>query len=120
MRKSVLLGLGRTMLPIPPAIWRRHVRAGAHLGFMSEDHHRVREFVVKELPRVAAPLSPGTIAERLNLPEERVTRLLDDLERHMTFLFRNDRGFVTWAYPVTAEQTPHHMSFSTGERIDAA
>jgi hypothetical protein len=120
MRKSVLLGLGRTMLPIPSAIWRRHVRGGTHLDFMSEEHHRVREFVVKELPLVAEPLSPGTIAERLNLPQERVVRLLDDLERHMTFLFRNDRGAVTWAYPVTVEQTPHHMSFSTGERVDAA
>jgi hypothetical protein len=87
---------------------------------MSEEHQRVREFVVKELPRVAEPLSPGTIAERLNLPKGRVVRLLDDLERHMTFLFRNDLGFVTWAYPVTVEQTPHHMSFSTGERVDAA
>ena len=120
MRKSVLLGLGRTMLPIPSVIWRRHVRGGAHLDFMSEDHHRVREFVVKELPRMAEPLSPGTIAERLKLPQERVTRLLDDLDRHMTFLFRDDRGFVTWAYPVTVERTPHHMSFSTGERVDAA
>ena len=120
MRKSVLLGLGRTMLPIPSAIWRRHVPGGAHLEFMSQDHHRVREFVVKELPCVAEPLSPGTIAERLNLPQERVVRLLDDLERHMTFLFRNNRGLVTWAYPVTVEQTQHHMSFSTGERVDAA
>jgi hypothetical protein len=38
----------------------------------------------------------------------------------MTFLFRNDGGSVTWAYPVTVEQTPHHMSFSTGERAYAA
>jgi hypothetical protein len=120
MRKSVLLGLGRTMLPIPSAIWRRHMRTGAHLDFMSEEHHRVREFVVEELPRVAGPLSPGTIAEKLNLPQDRVVRLLDDLERHMTFLFRNDLGSVTWAYPVTVERTPHHMSFSTGQRVNAA
>ena len=120
MRKSGLLGLGRTMLPIPSTIWKRHMRRGAHLDFMSEDHHRVREFVVKELPRLGEALSPDSIAESLDLPQERVVRMLDDLERHMTFLFRNDRGFVVWAYPMTVEQTPHRMGFSTGEQIYAA
>jgi hypothetical protein len=38
----------------------------------------------------------------------------------MTFLFRNPMGEVAWAYPVTAEPTPHHVTFSTGERTFAA
>jgi hypothetical protein len=25
-----------------------------------------------------------------------------------------------WAYPVTVDPTPHHMSFSSGERLYAA
>ena len=29
-------------------------------------------------------------------------------------------GEVAWAYPVTAEATPHHGALSTGERLDAA
>lgn len=120
MRKSLLLGLGRAMLPVPPTIWKRHLGGGAHLDFMSDDHHRVREFVVRELPRLATPLSPATIAERLNLSEKRVVNLLDDLERHMTFLFRSDGESVTWAYPVTVEQTPHRIGYSTGEQGYAA
>ena len=66
------------------------------------------------------PLSPKTIAEKLDLPEKRVAVVLDDLEKHMTFLFRNGDGNVTWAYPVTVEKTPHHLTFSSGEQIYAA
>ncbi len=46
--------------------------------------------------------------------------VLDDLEKHMTFLFRNKGGEVTWAYPVTVDKTPNHLTFSSGEQIYAA
>ena len=109
-----------------PPHWQGQVAQGARhtrehgLAFMSEDHHRVRDFVVVELPRIASPLSAALIAERLNLPVERVTGILDDLEKHMTFLYRNPQGEVTWAYPVTVEHTPHRVTFSSGEQIYAA
>jgi hypothetical protein len=38
----------------------------------------------------------------------------------MTFLFRNEQGSVTWAYPVTVDQTPHRVTFSSGEQVYAA
>ena len=60
---------------------------------------------------------------RIGIPRttrDRVAVILDDLERHMVFLYRNDRGEVEWAYPATAASTPHHTVFSTGERLDAA
>jgi hypothetical protein len=82
---------------------------------MSPDHHRVRDFVVLELPRARAPLAPEAIAEALDLPIGRVGSILEELERHLTFLVRNERGAVSWAYPVTVEETPHHAIFSTGE-----
>jgi hypothetical protein len=120
MTDRLLLGLGRHLIPIPRMLWRRMIEANgrkarASLEFMSQDHHRVRDFVVTELPRVGAPLTPETIAATLMLPVPRVTTLLDDLERHLTFLFRNDQGAVTWAYPVTVETTPHRARFRTGE-----
>jgi hypothetical protein len=87
---------------------------------MSEDHHRVRNYVVAALPRVGEPLSPAFIAQALDLPQTQVVDILDELERHMTFLWRNEEGAVTWAYPVTVDRTPHHVTFSTGERIYAA
>jgi hypothetical protein len=81
---------------------------------MSGDHHRVRNYAVRELPGIAAPLAPEVIAHALDLPLPRVVAVLADLERNMTFLFRNAQGQVLWAYPVTAERTPHRVTFDTG------
>lgn len=120
MKNRVFLGWRRFMLPIPGPIWRSRVKSHADLEFMSETHHRIRNFVVMALPREARPLTPEFIARSLNLPVERVIPLLEDLEEHMTFLYRDQDGAVTWAYPVTVEQTPHRLSFSTGEQIYAA
>lgn len=120
MKDRLLLGVGRYMIPIPRMAWRRlftandgKIRAAGR--FMSKDHHLVRDFVVTELPRAGAPLPPQVIADRLGLSLPRVGELLDEMERRLTFLFRNTRGEVTWAYPVTVDQTPHHARFSTGE-----
>ncbi len=90
------------------------------LDFMTGDHHRVRNFVVSELPRAGAALPPAAIAAQLNLPLEQVAAILDDLEKHLVFLFRNPRGEVAWAYPLTVDPTPHRVTFSSGEKIYAA
>lgn len=120
MSSRILLGLGRHMIPIPRWIWRRAMQAngrrlGASVRFMSDDHHRVRDFAVTELARTGAPLSPERIAEALALALPRVTELLDDLEAHLTFVYRSRGRDVTWAYPVTVDATPHHAAFTTGE-----
>ena len=120
MKDSLLLGLGRYMIPIPRMIWERIMNAEGRksregLGFMSEDHHRVRDFTVLELPRTGAPLAPEAIAEALDLEVPRVVSILEELEEHLTFVFRGDQRVVTWAYPVTVDETPHHARFSTGE-----
>jgi hypothetical protein len=120
MKDNLLLGISRYLLPIPRFIWQRQVSGEANLDFMSVDHHRVRDFVVTQIPKTGKPLSPECIAQALDLPPDRLSIILDDLETHMTFLFRNPQGEVEWAYPVTAACTPHHVAFSSGERIDAA
>jgi hypothetical protein len=125
MNKNMLLGFLRHLLPIPRRLWQGEVEKTAHhgqerLAFMSAEHHRVRDFVVVELPRRGKPLPPQEIAKELALPIERVTTILDELEKHLTFLYRNPQGEVTWAYPVTVERTPHRVTFSTGEQIYAA
>ena len=125
MSNSMLLGIGRRMVPIPPLFWHRHVSRGARrlrdsLGFMSPEHHLVRDFAVRELPRLGKPMPPEFIGQNLNLPLARVKTILEELEQHMTFLFRNGDGAVTWAYPVTVERTPHRVNLSTGEQVFAA
>jgi hypothetical protein len=125
MNNNLLLGLFRCVLPVPRALWQMQVSRNARhldggLAFMSAEHHLIRNFVVRELPRVGKPLSPDSIAQNLNLPISQVETILDDLEKHMTFLFRNEQGAVTWAYPVTVDRTPHHLTLSTGEQVYAA
>ena len=123
MDKNMLVGLWRLALPIPPVIWRKLNEGeggGDPLAFMSAQHHRVRDYAVLELTRSGKPLAPETIALELQLPLERVAEILDDLERHKTFIWRNTQGAVTWAYPITVEPTPHRLRLSTGELVYAA
>ena len=120
MFNHVLLGVGHRMFPIPGFLWQPRIRRQANsvragLSFMTADHHRVRDFVVLELPRTRAPISPNMIAKSLGLQLDKTVAILDQLEKGMTFLFRNDDGEVTWAYPVTVDETPHSAHFSTGE-----
>lgn len=91
------------------------------LAFMTAHHHAVRNFVVRELPRNnGRPLSPAQIARSLRMSVKSTTALLEDLERRLFFLVRDARGDVSWAFPVTSDQTPHRLYFSTGENIFGA
>lgn len=121
MDKKLLTGVWHFTLPVPPAVWHKSGKGGGNpLGFMSEAHHRVRDYVVLELPRSGKPLTPERIAQELQLPLAQVVEILDALERHKTFLFRDAQGTVTWAYPVTVDRTPHRVRFSSGEQVYAA
>ena len=91
------------------------------LSFMTPQHHAIRNFVVRELPRNhGKPLTPAQIAQSLKLDPALTVQLLDDLERHLVYLVRDRRGNVSWAFPVTSDRTPHRLRFSTGERIYGA
>jgi len=119
---KVLLGLGRRMIPLPWRLVRwilpREARKTARaLGGLDEDHRRVHHFVVRELPRLAAPMSPDTIVAELGMERDKVNAILDELERRLIFLFRPGGRDVVWAYPVTVEPTPHRLAFSSGERL---
>ena len=125
MNKSLLLSLGRFLLRIPRPIWQQEVARSARasekaLAFMTADHHKVRDFVVREMPRIAEPIPPERIVQSLNMELGQVISILDELEKNLTFLYRDEAGAVIWAYPVTVEQTPHRITFSTGEQIYAA
>ncbi len=124
-RGRLYLGLGRYLIPIPPCLLRMGAAGSARkadqaLSRLSREHHLVRDFVVTEIPKRGASLSVDSIAGRLGLPRDRVQAIVEQLEKKMIFLFRNERGEVTWAYPVTAEPTPHHVTFATGQEIYAA
>jgi hypothetical protein len=113
------------MLPLPASLLEKRAVRGKQkimeeLAFLTEDHRKVHHFIVRDLPLHGKPMSPDHVAGGLNLPVEQVAAILQELEDHMTFLYRNEEGAVVWAYPVTVEETPHHLTFSTGEKIYAA
>ena len=125
MSGTILMGRGRQIIKIPHKEWERHSstvpqHSETRLGFMSEEHHLVRYFVVRELPRTGDPISPEFISQKLKLPLARTKAILDELEKNLFFLVRNEQGAVSWAYPVTVDHTPHHLTFSTGEQLYAA
>jgi hypothetical protein len=125
MIETILAGRGREIVRIPRAHWEAHLaevpeRMRPRLAWMSKEHHAVRYFVVEELPRLGRPISPQLVSERLRIPVDVVNKILEDLEKHLFFLVRNVSAEVTWAFPVTVEETPHHLVFSSGEKLNGA
>jgi hypothetical protein len=125
MKNKVMLGLWRYIINVPPFLMRKKIakaqkRFRAEGGFMTEEHRLVHHFVVRKIPSAGGPLSPEIVAEELDLPLDSVKVILNDLEKGMTFLVMNQNREVVWAFPVTVEKTPHHLTFNTGEQIYAA
>jgi hypothetical protein len=125
MSETILIGRGRLLTSIPRSQWEEQLSKvpqsmKTRLSFMTRQHHLVRYFVVRSLPRIGRPIPPELIAEKLMLPLPRVNAILAELEERLFFLVRDERGHVSWAYPVTADKTPHRLTFSSGEQIYAA
>ena len=100
MSETVLLARGRQILEILRQQWEKHVgqaplHARDRLSFMSEAHHAVRLFVVRELPRIGEPLSPEFISQALKLPLDQTQTILAELEKNLFFLVRDEAGAVS-------------------------
>jgi hypothetical protein len=122
---DILVGRGDQILTHSFDTLRRHLEEAQHhrsprLSFMTHQHHRVRDFVVTELPRLGHALSPEHISAKTSLSLDLVSDILDELEANRFFLVRDRNGRVSWAFPVTSERTPHGLELSTGESIYAA
>ena len=124
--RPVLLGQGQNFSEMPADAWRAQLARvpaflKSRLAFMTVEHHLVRNFAVRELPREGQrPIDPKRMAATIGLPAGRVLEILNDLERNLFFLVRNAAGLISWAFPVTAETTPHRLTLSTGERTNGA
>jgi hypothetical protein len=123
--KRLLFGYKRRMLPVPWGVFRRLAAAEAAknrkaFGTLDDEHRRVHHFVVRELPGLARPMGPDFVARNLEMDIDRVSAIMDTLERRKVFLYRPGGREVEWAYPVTVAPTPHLVEFSTGETINAA
>jgi hypothetical protein len=124
MFERILLGVGRRMVPVPECLFRsmarRDTRKLARVSSLEPNERRVQHFAVREIPRRRKPIAPDVFADELELPPEEVSLILDELERRMTFLCRRGGEDVVWAYPVTAEETPHQVRIDGGAAFSAA
>lgn len=125
MTKFVLLGRGRELFKQPVVEWQAPVRRATgnmrrRLDFMTAEHHAVRNFAVTALPRYNRPIPLAEVASHVRLPVSRVQAIVEELERRLFFLVRDEAGDIAWAFPVTAERTPHEMQLSTGELVFGA
>lgn len=124
MEKVVLIGRGKEIVSQAEEAWRQELAAAPafvakRLEFMTPDHHAVRDFAVRELPRRGA-LTAGVIGDALGLDETRVETVLEELDARLFFLVRDDAGSVRWAFTVTVDETPHRLDLGGGERVFAA
>ena len=125
MEEIILLGRDREILEFPQATWKQDLakipqHSQARLNFMTDTHHQIRYFVVKEMAIRQKPIEPELISDKLRIPLKRVNFILEELERKLFFLVRNEQGAIAWAYPITVETTPHKLSFASGKRLYGA
>jgi hypothetical protein len=122
--ERILLGVGQRMVPVPEWMFRKMVerdaRKLARRPPLEPDERQVQHFAVREIPRRREAIAPEVFAAELDLSLEQVSQILDELERRMTFLCRRGGEDVVWAYPVTAEETPHQVTMDGGEAFSAA
>jgi hypothetical protein len=99
---------------------RRDTKKLAKRPPLEPDQRRVQHFAVREIARRREPIAPEVIAAELYLSVHRVSEILGELERRLTFLYRGGGRDVVWAYPVTAEETPHQVRIDGGAAFSAA
>lgn len=126
MREPVVrLGRGDALVVIPEEEWWSELQAdlpgaGRRFEALSPLQRAVRRAAVLRLVRTGRPVPPEDLQADVAAPLEAVVEALAELERRLFFLVRDASGAVSWAFPVTADPTPHHLAFASGERLDAA
>ena len=125
MGGQIIVGEGRELRTVSDdafvnAIHHLPEHMTQRLAFMTREHHAIRDFAVRELPRGDRALTPSQIASVTAIDLPRVVNILSELEQNLFFLVRNPEGNVNWAFPVTTDETAHRLSFSTGEKIYGA
>jgi hypothetical protein len=121
----ILIGIWHKIIPAPMFMLIRETERmaknrKARINKMTEEKRRIHHFVVRELPNAGQPVSLALIADELEMPFDRVSDLVDEMEKDKTFFNRYHSEGINWAYPVTVDNTPHHVTFSTGEQVNAA
>ncbi len=125
LKRKTFIGIWRFMIPLPQALFKKNVRKGADAICrktvdVSAEERQVHRFIVTTMTDTNEAVTSEYIAQKLDIPLERVKDIVDKLEKMKVFLYRYNSQGVNWAYPVTAENSGHKTTFSTGEQCNAA
>jgi hypothetical protein len=122
---SVLTARANRIESIDEAAWKDAVvtatrHAPGRLAFMTPAHHLIRNYAVRQLPRSGRPLAIADIAAATGIAVAAAHAIAADLERHLFFVVREGQDHISWAFPVTVDETPHHLTLDSGESIFGA
>ena len=125
LKRRMLMGIGRFMIPIPRVIASKGLEKGASgarakTDLLSPEERKIHYFIVDRMAETKTPLTAEQVGKELDLPVDRVEAIIDKLEELKTYLYRSDGKGIDWAYPLSLEDTGHRMTDSTGERFFAA
>ena len=82
LKRRVFIGIWRFMIPVPQALIRRGISRTADAICrktveVSAEERKVHRFVVLALTETNEPVTPEDIAEKLDIPLERVRSMID-------------------------------------------
>ena len=125
LKRKAFIGIWRFMIPLPQALIKKDIKKMTEVicrktANVSNEERKVHRFVVMKMTETNEPVTLEYIAEKLDMPLDRVRDIVDKLEEMKVFFYRYNSQGINWAYPVTAENVVHKMAFSTGEQCNAA
>ena len=125
LKSQIFIGIWRFMIPFPQALIKRGIRRTADTicrktAGLREEERRIHRFVVTTMTETNEPVTSEHIAKKLDMPVDRVNHIVDKLEAMKVFFYRYNGQGINWAYPVTAENVVHRMTFSNVEQCHAA
>jgi hypothetical protein len=123
---TVLLATNNRFERMDETAWKDAVAAHVthmpqRLAFMTPAHHRVRNAAVLGLAQNGGrPLSMTRLAAAARVPDAQTRAIAAELERNLFFVVRAGEDHISWAFPVTSDETPHRLAFDSGESIFGA
>jgi len=125
MEEHILFGRDRDLMEIPSKGWKHFIddapeRSKEFHPDITLEHLQVRNYAIETLALTGEALQPSTIERAFNKSKKRVEKILDDLQRNLVFIARDNQGAVTWAHPVTVEPTPHRLHLPGGKAFFAS
>jgi hypothetical protein len=125
LKRRMLMGIGKFMVPIPRMIASKGLEKGASgarakAALLSPEERKIHHFIVSRMTEIKSPLNAEQVGKELDLPIDRVETTIDKLEELKTFLYRSDGKGINWAYPLALEDTGHQMTDATGKQFFAA